>query len=502
MYAVSTPQNRPSDSPPEHLMMRASQLQYKWVVLGVVAAGTLMITLDEGTVRMVLPELGRVFDVPADHIVWVWLIYLLIGAGLMLTLGWLGDAFGRKRVYTTGLILFTVGLSLCSTADGVGLLIVFRGIQAVGAAMTVAMGNAIVTASFPSRERGLALGIMAFVVSVGLLGGPAIGGALVEWLDWRAVFYTRIPVGIVAAVLAILLLRREVLPESLRQFDRAGAATLFLGVLCILVAINRGPYLGWLSLPVVALLSTGILLLTGFVLIERRARDPVLDMSLFLQRIFATATASHIIFYMATTCVIFALPFVFLDALSLPGSVAGLLLATLYAVRAVASPLAGRISDRIGPWSPSMIGMVTVGAGAALMLSVSVDTSRWDVLLLMTVMGAGMGAFATPNLSTIMGSTSSGQLGTASAVVATSRQIGQSLGLAIAGTAFAYAKLTRSQELLARGVVPDVIEPYATIAGLQATAVLSIALAVVGVLILIVQRAITRGSETGFRHAL
>lgn len=480
--------------------MKVFSVEYKWVALVVVAAGTLMITLDEGTVRMVLPELGRAFQAPADYVVWVWLIYLLLGAGLMLTLGWLGDAFGRKRVYTTGLILFTIGLSLCSTADSVGLLIVYRGVQAIGGAMTVAMGNAIVTASFPIQQRGLALGIIAFVVSLGLLGGPAIGGTLVELFDWRAVFYTRIPVGIVAAVMAIILLKRELLPASVRHFDIAGAATLFAGISCILVAINRGQSLGWLSLPVIALACSGIVLLVGFVLIERRAHDPVLDITLFLQRVFATATATHIIFYMATTSVIFALPFVFLDALWLPGSIAGLLLAVVYAVRALASPLAGRVSDRIGPWPPSMLGMVAVCTGAAMMLAITVDSSRWEVLILLTLMGIGMGAFATPNLSTIMGSTSNRQLGTASAVVATSRQIGQSLGLAIAGTAFAYAKLTRSEELLARGLAPNQAEAYATIAGLQATAVLSVAFAIGGVLILLAQRTMIRGNRSPLRH--
>ncbi len=261
--------------------MDNSRIQYKWISLAVISVGTLMITLDEGAVRIVLPELGRAFNAPADNVVWVWLIYLLVGAGLMLTLGWLGDAFGRKRVYTAGLILFTVGLSLSSTATTIGFLILFRGIQAVGGAMTVAMGNAIVTASFPSRERGLALGIIAFVVSIGLLGGPAFGGALVEWLDWRAIFYTRIPVGIVATIMAIVLLRREGLSATFRKFDRAGATTLLGGVSCVLVAINRGQYLGWLSLPVITLLTAGTLLLVWFVTIERHAHDPVLDMALF-----------------------------------------------------------------------------------------------------------------------------------------------------------------------------------------------------------------------------
>ncbi|MFW6056664.1 MAG: MFS transporter, partial [Chloroflexota bacterium] len=228
------------------LSMSITRFDYKWTALVVVAVGTLAITLDEGAVRIVLPELGTDFGARPDDVVWVWLIYMLMGAGLVLTFGRLGDALGRKRIYAVGLALFTVGLTLSSIATSLTQLVGVRALQATGMAMTVAMSNAIVTASFPVEERGRALGIMGTVVSIGLLTGPATGGTLLDWMGWRAVFYARIPVGLLALALT-LLLRSEPPERKHRAFDLAGSGTLFAGLASVLVAINRGQSSGWTS---------------------------------------------------------------------------------------------------------------------------------------------------------------------------------------------------------------------------------------------------------------
>ncbi len=484
--------------------MNISIFRYKWVALAVVAAGTLTVTLDEGSVRVVLPELATAFDAVADDVVWVWLIYLLVGAGLMLSLGWIGDVLGRKRVYTFGLVLFTVGLGLSSISSSLGQLIAFRGVQAIGAAMTVAMSNAIVTASFPAEERGRALGIVAAVVSVGLLAGPMIGGVLVEWIDWRAVFYVRIPVGIVSILLAVPLLKPETVIRSQRSFDRAGATTLFLGLCCILVAVNRGQSLGWVSLPVMGLITAGVVLLLAFARIERTVYDPVLDLSLFSQRVFASASISHALFYASTIAVGFGMPFLFLQALSFPASIAGLLLATLPGIRVLVSPVAGRLSDRFGSWRFTLVGMSLIGGGAALMWTIDNSTGTWWLLVLLGIMGVGMGVFVAPNTSIIMGTVSKARLGTASAMVATTRQVGHSLGLAIAGTAFAHAKLVHLDRLLTQGVTPELAEAKATVAGFHATVTVAVVFAIIGVALLLVQKitapADVSGNACGVTH--
>ena len=151
-------------------------ISYKWIAMSVVAMGTLMSTLDMGAVRIVLPHLERVFQTGPDTVVWVSLVWVFIGGGLMLTLGRAGDTFGRKRLFTLGLAIFSLGLGLCSLAQSLIQLVMFRLIQALGAAMTMATEYAIITASFPSKERGRALGIIGAVAGLGLLSGPALGG--------------------------------------------------------------------------------------------------------------------------------------------------------------------------------------------------------------------------------------------------------------------------------------------------------------------------------------
>lgn len=426
---------------------RLHGLPYKWVALGVVAIGTFMATLDAGAVRVVLPDLSDTFSVTADVVLWVWLIYLLVSTGLMLTLGQAGDTLGRKRLYTTGVGVFTLGLALCSTAGSLPQLLFFRCLQAVGTAMTVAMGNAIVTASFPAHERGKALGIMGAVVSAGLLAGPAFGGAALEWLDWRSVFYLRIPVGVLAIGLCWPLLRPDIAPLRFPRLDLRGAIFLFAGLACLLVAVNRGQNLGWQSLVVAGLAAAALLLLFFFVRTEQYVRHPVIDLSLFRSRLFTSATMSHVLLYVAITGPNLVLPFYLINALEIPAARAGLLLAILPAVRVVMSPPAGRLSDRIGTLVPCTVGLIILCIGLVLLRSLGLSTPMVQIVGCLAVLGIGMGLFVPPNTSAIMGSVRQHHLGRASALLATSRQVGMSLGLAVGGTLFTWGKLSYAQGL-------------------------------------------------------
>jgi len=467
--------------------MNTERMSYKWIVLFVICMGILMVALDEGAMRIILPDLGEEYGVQADDILWVWLIYLLVGAGLVLTLGRLGDAFGRKRIYVGGMAVFTVGLSLCAVAPGLASLIAVRALQAVGAAMALAMGNALITASFPSEERGKALGILMAVVSFGLLGGPAAGGALLDWLGWRAVFYARIPISALACVLAIPLLRNEPPARKHKGFDVAGALTVFVGLAASLMAINRGQSMGWTSPVVIGLFVLGIAMLVAFVMVEKRSVDPVLDLSLFSNRVFGAANTAHSLFYIATIAFRFALPFFLIQSLHLAATTSGLLLGLVEGVRAVISPFSGRLSDKVGTWVLVTAGMVIVAAGTVPMLLWTTGATIGGMLPVLTVVGVGMGLFVAPMQSTIMGSTPKAQLGTASAMVATTRQIGSSLGLAIAGMAFIQAKVAAESALTAQGVAAQTAVAESTLAGFQAVLWVAIGVSILGVLVLVLR---------------
>ena len=453
---------------------------YKWLSMSVVSVGTFIITLDSGIVRIVLPHLGDVFHAGPNAVVWVLLIYLLVGTGLMLTLGQAGDTFGRKRLYTGGLAIFTLGLGLCSLARSLRQLVMFRLIQAVGAAMAIAVGNAIITASFPARERGRALGIMGAVVGAGLLCGPALGGFLLDRFGWQSIFYLRLPFGIIAVAMAWILLKEQAVSKREEKFDLAGAASLFFALTCLLLAVNRGQSLGWASPWVVGLSVTGLLLLLFFLIVERRVMQPVLELKFFQSRLFSAASTSHVFLYMSTSAVNFLMPFYLIQGLGFGASKAGLLLITGPAVSLVVSPLSGRLSDKLGTFSLCALGVALVSVGLFLLSSLGSSVPLARIVFYLIILGVGMALFITPNTSAIMGSVPDERLGTASAMVGTLRQVGMSIGLAIAGSVFAASQFSHAALFISQGLPEDVAQRLCTISGFQDTLFVLLPIAVVG----------------------
>ena len=457
-------------------------ISYTWIVMSVVAMGTLITTWDAGAIRIALPHLGHVFNTDPNTVIWVWLIYLLVGIGLMLTMGRAGDVFGRKRLYTFGLIIFGLGLGLCSLSQGLIQLVVFRFIQAVGAAMIIATGNAIITASFPPEKRGRALGIMGAIVAVGLLSGPALGGFLLDFLGWRSIFYLRLPFGIISVAMAWVLLKEQSIPRREGKFDLLGAVTLFFALACLLLALNRGQSLGWLSPWVVSLSVIGVLFIFFFLRVERRAAQPVLDLRLFSDRLFSTASASHVFLYISTTAVSFLMPFYLIEGLGLYAYKAGLVLVTIPAISLVLSPLSGRLSDKLGTLFLCTLGSVVVCVGFFLLSRLGSDASIGDIILYLAIVGTGMGLFVSPNTSAIMGSVAGERLGTASAMVGTLRQVGMSIGLAIAGSVFAASQSFHTAQLTSQALPEDVVQRLSTINGFHDTVLILLAIAIVGII--------------------
>ncbi len=457
-------------------------ISYKWIAMSVVAMGTLMSTLDTGAVRIILPHLEQVFQTGPDTVVWVWLIWLLVGSGLMLTLGRAGDAFGRKRVYTWGLAIFSLGLGLSSLAQSLIQLIMFRLIQAVGAAMTIATGNAIITTSFPSKERGKSLGIMGAVCGLGLLSGPALGGFFLDLLGWRSIFYLRLPFGVISVAMAWVLLKEQSSPKREGKFDLLGATTLFFALTCLLLAVNRGQSLGWSSPWVLSLGVVGALLLFFFLVVEWRAAQPVLDLRLFGSRLFSAASASHVFLYMSTVMASFLMPFYLIQGLGFNASKTGLLLVTIPAVSLVMSPLSGRLSDKLGTLFLCTSGLTLVSVGLFLLSGLGINASIGEIVLYLVILGVGMGLFTSPNTSAIMGSVPSERLGSASAMVGMLRQLGMSIGLAIAGGIFVTSQFSHTTQLTSQGLLQDIAERLSTVSGFQDAILVALVIAVIGLL--------------------
>jgi len=408
----------------------------KWGVLVAIGVGTFMTALDISVVNTVLPVIGQNFNQALTNVEWIVTIYLLVLSGLLLSFGRLGDMRGHKTIYLSGFGIFIIGSLLCGLAQSVWALTVFRGLQALGAAMLASNSPAILTKSFPAEQRGQALGLQATMTYLGLTVGPSLGGWLASLYGWRVVFYINVPVGLVFIWLSSHFIPSDTVHQQVEKFDYLGALTFLLGLGALLLGLNQGEEWGWTSVPILALLASAVLLLAAFIYVEGKIRYPMLDMSLFKKLSFSTATASAVINYIGVYSNIFLMPYYLIQGRGYTAAQAGLILSAQPLVMAVVAPISGTLSDRIGTRLPAVIGMAILSAGLFLLSRLGAQSDIRSMMLALAVIGFGTGAFISPNNSALMGSASKSRQGIAAGILATARNFGMVLGVGIAGAIF------------------------------------------------------------------
>jgi EmrB/QacA subfamily drug resistance transporter len=408
-------------------------IPYKWLALVTVSFGTFMNTLDASIVMISLPRLSTTFNTDASVVLWIVVAFTLVSVCLMFTFGKIGDVIGRKRVFLTGMALFSVGLALCSISHTVTQLILSRVFQAIGSAMIGSLDMAIVTAATPVEERGRAIGILTGVVSAGLLLGPVLGGFLLELLGWQSVFYVRIPIGIIGVIVGILLLKEQKSEGAKLKFDWIGALTLSGGLACLLLFFNRGAKTGFVTPLALSLAVGAAVLLTLFIYFERKTTQSIFDLRLLRNRPFAAANVSLLIMFISLTANNFLMPFFMIQGLGYLAAKAGLLYAVYSTTSLFVAPISGWLSDRIGYRTLCTTGIAILSLGLFLLSRLDMGATEIDILWRLVVLGIGSGLFLSPNNSSILGSVSKERLGIGSASIGTVRQIGISSGTAIAG---------------------------------------------------------------------
>jgi EmrB/QacA subfamily drug resistance transporter len=411
-------------------------LALKWWILIAVGVGSFMSALDGSVVNTVLPVITKTFGTDIAAIEWVVTVYLLMVSALLLSFGRLGDLRGHKAVYVWGFAVFVLGSMLCGFAWSPVVLIVCRVLQALGAAMLLANAPAILTKNFPAAQRGQALGMQGTMTYLGLMTGPSLGGWLATHYSWRAVFYINVPVGIIALLLSLRFIPRDAGSESGARFDTSGAVAFMGGLVALLLALNQGHEWGWLSAPTLGALAVAVVLLAVFLRIERRSPYPMLDLSLFGRRLFSAATASAILNYICVYSLLFLLPFYLIQGRGLNPAQAGLLLTAQPLIMAIAAPLSGVLSDRIGSRLPSTLGMLVLALGLFLLSRLGPVTPLPYVAAGLAVAGLGTGMFVSPNSSALMGSAPRQRQGIAAGIMATARNVGMVLGVGLAGAIY------------------------------------------------------------------
>lgn len=436
-------------------------MERKWLILTSVSLGSLMATLDGSIVNIALPAMQTDFRTDLTTIEWVVVAYLLVVGALLLPCGRLGEVLTFKHVYLTGFMVFSLASVAAGASPNVAVLVALRVVQAVGAAMLMAMGPAIVARTFPATERGRALGLNAISVSIGLSLGPALGGLLTQVATWRAIFFINAPIGLMAIAWAAHVLPAEAEGKG-QSFDVRGAALSGVALLALLLALSEGERWGWTSPTIVGLFVAFGVLATAFMATERASAQPIIDLAMFRIRPFSAGLVSVVVAFCGLFTATFLLPFLLEKGSGFSPIEAGLLLTPLPIAMALVAPLSGAASDRFGPRVLASSGLAVTSIGLLSLTQLPVAFTLPDLTWRLALLGIGQGMFMSPNSSAVLGSVPQARVGTASGILAQMRVNGQALGIALGGAIVA----TRLPvHLAAAGSMPGSNLPDAALAG-------------------------------------
>ncbi|MFT3661190.1 MAG: MFS transporter [Gordonia sp. (in: high G+C Gram-positive bacteria)] len=407
----------------------------KWWTLTAVSTGTFMLLLDVTIVSVALPDIQRDLGASFGELQWVADVYALALASLLLTSGALADRFGRRRVFLTGLVVFTAASLLCGLAHDPALLIVSRGIQGIGGAMLFATSLALLAGTFHGRERGVAFGVWGAVTGIATALGPILGGLITTGIGWRGIFVVNVPVGVFAVVLTVLTVG-ETRASHARRIDWLGMTAFTLGLAALVYGLTEAGEESWGAGIVLGAFAAAAVLLTAFVLIERSADEPMFDLSLLRVPTFLGGSVAAFAMNGSLFAMLIYLVIYLQNSLGYSAMETGVRLLVMSGTTMVVATAAGRLSSRvpvrwlIGP------GLLLVGVGLTVMTGLSADSSWTHLVPGLLIAGIGSGLVNPPLASTAVGVVPIQRSGMASGANNTFRQVGIAVGIAVYGSLF------------------------------------------------------------------
>jgi EmrB/QacA subfamily drug resistance transporter len=409
----------------------------KWWTLAAVSIGLFMIMLDNTVVNVALPSIRTDLGISISQLEWVVNAYALTFGVLLLTGGKLADLLGRRTIFIAGLLIFTGASLWCGLAGGAASLIAARTVQGGGAALMNPATLSIITATFPARQRGTAIGIWAGVSALALAIGPLVGGVLTEKVNWNWIFFINVPIGVVAVLAARLFIDETKDTSRERRLDLPGLITSAIGLFALTYGLIETNTHAWGSTRVLVLLAVAALSLASFVLLELRQRLPMLDLSLFRNPTFSGANATMALVGVAMFGVFFYNSLFLQNILGYSAIKTGATFLPMTLLIMFVAPVAGKLSDRIGPRWLMGAGMTLLTGSLLLFATLDANSTFWDLLPGLVVGGFGMAVTMAPTTSAAMSSVPIDAAGVGSAVINSMRQVGGSLGIAIMGTLLA-----------------------------------------------------------------
>jgi EmrB/QacA subfamily drug resistance transporter len=411
----------------------------KIAILASCCLSLLIVTMDMTIVNVAIPSIRAEFDASPAHLQWVIDVYTLVLASLLLLAGAAGDRWGRRRVFQIGLVVFAFGSLLCSLAPSIDGLIAARLVQAVGGSMLNPVAMSIITVVFTGRaERARAIGVWGAVVGISMSLGPIVGGALIECVGWRSVFWINLPICALAVLLTAILV-----PESrsatMRSFDPVGQLLGMATLFGIVYTLIEGPTVGWGQPLIVAAAVLTVLALTGFLFYESRRDDPFVDLHFFRSIPFASATVIAVCAFAAYGAFLFMMSLYLQSYRGYSAMQTGLLYLPLAVGALIFSPLSGRLVGRFGA-RPSLVASgILLTTATVLMSVIGAHTPVWQLGVIFALFGIGFSMVNAPVTTAAVGGMPMDRAGAASAIASTSRQVGVSLGVALCGSIAAAA---------------------------------------------------------------
>lgn len=437
-------------------MQQPSKKTQPFLVLAIICMGTMLSSYLSSSVNIALTNIMQDLNFTMDSIVWVSLAYMLPYGSILPITGKLGDQFGARRMYMAGLLVFAVGTGLVGLAWNSAAMIIFRIVQGAGAGLLYPNAMAIVARTFPPEKRGQALGIWGALAAGGSALGPIIGGYITEMLHWRVLFYTVLPVALLGIWCSRSLVPIDPPQGKRAPIDYLGGGLLVSALSCLLFALSQGTKEGWDSLLIGGFFAGSTLLFTAFFVCECRVERPLVDLRLFRNLSFTAANIASALSFWAMYTAMFLLPFFLKDIWGYSPIQAGLTLLPMVGTMVFLAPLGGKLADRFGSKLPGTVGMALIAAALYCMHDLAETTPVHLIQLWMILLGTGLSMSMSPLSNGAMRSLPREQVGVGSGVFNMFKNVGGSIGTAMAGAILQYREIFHTQMLL-RYIQPEAL---------------------------------------------